>query len=73
MRYRATILSLVAIAFVAVMILPALSVWILAAVSGIGEIWVLLAVGLLLFAIKRPKHNAVSSFLATWREHVRSS
>ena len=51
MRYRATILSLVAIAFVAVMILPALSVWILAAVSGIGEIWVLLAVGLLLFAI----------------------
>ncbi len=28
--------------------------------------------GLILFAIRRPKINAVSSFLRTWREHVRS-
>jgi cation:H+ antiporter len=26
--------------------------------------------GMLLFAARRPKHNAVSSFLHTWREHV---
>jgi len=26
--------------------------------------------GMLLFAVRRPKHNAVSSFLHTWREHV---
>ena len=28
--------------------------------------------GLLLFAVRRPKNNAVTSFLTTWREHVRS-
>jgi cation:H+ antiporter len=27
--------------------------------------------GLLLFALRRPKVNALSSFLSTWREHVR--
>jgi hypothetical protein len=26
--------------------------------------------GLVLFAIKRPKTNAVSSFLQTWRENI---
>jgi cation:H+ antiporter len=29
------------------------------------------ASGFVLFAIRRPKHNAVTSFLQTWREHVR--
>jgi hypothetical protein len=27
--------------------------------------------GLIVFAIRRPKTNALSSFLSTWRDHVR--
>jgi cation:H+ antiporter len=36
-------------------------------ITGVFLIWT--AGGLILFAIKRPKTNAVSSFLRTWREH----
>jgi hypothetical protein len=47
MRHRATILSLVAILFIAAMVLPALATWSFSAFAGVTDVWgLLIGVGL---------------------------
>jgi len=51
MHRRTATLALIAIIFAAVMVLPALSVWVFVIAAGIGEIWSLLVAGVLFIAL----------------------
>jgi hypothetical protein len=51
MRHRATIVSLVAILFIAAMVLPALATWSFSAFAGVADIWSLVIGVGLVFAL----------------------